>query len=52
MTQDERIQHKQEQKHKKNQKQQKQHKQKNIPIYGVNRSSIYQIAKLIQFIML
>jgi stage III sporulation protein SpoIIIAA len=27
-------------------------KQKNIPIYGVNRSSIYQIAKLIQFIML
>lgn len=26
-------------------------KQKNIPIYGVQRSSIYQIAKLIQFIM-
>jgi len=27
-------------------------KQKNIPIYGVNRSSIYQITKLLQFIML
>lgn len=27
-------------------------KQKKIPIYGVNRSSIYQIAKLIQFLML
>ena len=26
-------------------------KQKNIPIYGVQRSSIYQIAKLIQFVM-
>ena len=26
--------------------------QKNIPIYGVNRSSIYQITKLLQFIML
>ena len=35
-----------------NQKLQKIAKQKNIPIYGVNRSSIYQIAKLIQFIML
>ena len=37
---------------KQNQKLQKIAKQKNIPIYGVNRSSIYQIAKLIQFIML
>jgi stage III sporulation protein SpoIIIAA len=27
-------------------------KQKNIPIYGVNRSSIYQITKLLQFLML
>jgi len=27
-------------------------KQKNIPIYGVSRSSIYEITKLIQFIML
>jgi len=27
-------------------------KQKNIPIYGINRSSIYQITKLFQFIML
>ena len=27
-------------------------KQKNIPIYGVNRSSIYQITKLLQFIIL
>jgi len=35
-----------------NQKLQKIANQKNIPIYGVNRSSIYQIAKLIQFIML
>ena len=35
-----------------NQKLQKIAEQKNIPIYGVNRSSIYQIAKLIQFIML
>ena len=35
-----------------NKKLQKIAKQKNIPIYGVNRSSIYQIAKLIQFIML
>ena len=26
--------------------------QKNIPIYGVNRSSVYQITKLLQFIML
>ena len=26
--------------------------QKNIPIYGVNRSSIYQITKLLQFIRL
>ena len=26
-------------------------KQKNIPIYGVNRNSIYQITKLIQFIV-
>nr|YP_009497761.1 hypothetical protein ycf45 [Acanthoceras zachariasii]AWT40474.1 hypothetical protein ycf45 [Acanthoceras zachariasii] len=35
-----------------NKKLQKLAKQKNIPIYGVNRSSIYQVAKLIQFIML
>nr|QXM17380.1 hypothetical protein Ycf45 [Chaetoceros costatus] len=35
-----------------NQKLQHLAKQKNIPIYGVNRSSIYQITKLIQFIML
>ena len=35
-----------------NSKLQKIAKQKKIPIYGVNRSSIYQIAKLIQFIML
>lgn len=35
-----------------NYKLQKIAKQKNIPIYGVNRSSIYQVAKLIQFIML
>ena len=35
-----------------NYKLQKIDKQKNIPIYGVNRSSIYQVAKLIQFIML
>ena len=35
-----------------NQKLQKIARQKKIPIYGVNRSSIYQIAKLIQFIML
>jgi hypothetical protein len=35
-----------------NQKLQKFSKQKNIPIYGVSRSSIYEIAKLIQFIML
>jgi hypothetical protein len=35
-----------------NKKLQKIAKQKNIPIYGVNRNSIYQIAKLIQFIML
>jgi hypothetical protein len=35
-----------------NQKLQKYSKQKNIPIYGVSRSSIYEIAKLIQFIML
>jgi hypothetical protein len=27
-------------------------KQNKIPIYGVNRSSIYQITKLFQFIML
>ena len=27
-------------------------RQKNIPIYGVNRSSVYQITKLLQFIML
>ena len=26
--------------------------QKKIPIYGVNRSSVYQITKLLQFIML
>ena len=26
--------------------------QKNIPIYGINRSSVYQITKLLQFIML
>ena len=37
---------------KQNQKLQRLAKQKNIPIYGVNRSSIYQVAKLIQFIML
>ncbi len=37
---------------KQNQKVQRLAKQKNIPIYGVNRSSIYQVAKLIQFIML
>ena len=35
-----------------NQKLQKLSKKKNIPIYGVSRSSIYEIAKLIQFIML
>jgi stage III sporulation protein SpoIIIAA len=35
-----------------NQKLQNLAKQKNIPVYGVNRSSIYQITKLIQFIML
>ena len=35
-----------------NYKLQKIAKQKNIPIYGVNRSSLYQVAKLIQFIML
>jgi len=35
-----------------NQKLQKLSKQKNIPIYGVSRSSIYEIAKLIQFIMI
>jgi len=35
-----------------NRKLQKLAKQKNIPIYGVTRSSIYQVAKLIQFIML
>ena len=35
-----------------NRKLQKIAKQRNIPIYGINRSSIYQIAKLIQFIML
>ena len=34
-----------------NQKLQYLAKQKNIPIYGVNRSSIYQITKLIQFIV-
>ena len=37
---------------KQNQKLQRLAKQKNIPIYGINRSSIYQVAKLIQFIML
>ena len=37
---------------KQNQKLQRLAKQKNIPIYGVNRSSIYQVVKLIQFIML
>ena len=35
-----------------NRKLQKLAKLKNIPIYGINRSSIYQVAKLIQFIML
>jgi stage III sporulation protein SpoIIIAA len=35
-----------------NQKLQKLAKQKNLPIYGINRSSIYQVAKLIQFITL
>ena len=35
-----------------NQKLQKLAKLRNIPVYGVNRNSIYQIAKLIQFIML
>lgn len=35
-----------------NSKLQKIAKQKNIPIYGVNRSSIYQITKLLQFLML
>jgi len=34
-----------------NQKLQYLAKQKNIPIYGVNRNSIYQITKLIQFIV-
>lgn len=35
-----------------NQKLQSIAKQKKIPIYGINRSSIYQITKLFQFIML
>ena len=34
-----------------NQKLHKLAQQKNIPIYGVQRTSIYQIAKLIQFVM-
>ena len=35
-----------------NQKLQKLARKKNIPIYKVNRNSVYQVVKLIQFIML
>jgi hypothetical protein len=37
---------------KKNRKLQKLAKEKKIPVYKINRNTVYQVIKLIQFIML